>query len=90
MYVSLTRLPDSAALRLRFVLGDTRSSGLGSLSLPVSLRLICRLILQQLLGTASPDEQSGPWRRRAGDQRLLAALPPWSATTDGEENQTSK
>lgn len=90
MYVSLTRLPDSAALRLCFVLGDTRSSGLGSLSLPVSSRLICRFILQQLLGTASPDEQSGPWRRRAGDQRLLAALPPWSATTDGEENQTSK
>ncbi len=79
--VCLTRLPDSAALWLCFVLGDTWSPGLGPLSLPVSSRLLGGLTLQQLLRTASPDEWSGPRRRRGRDQWLLAAFPPCAATT---------
>jgi len=55
----LTRLSDSA-LRLRLVLGDARSPGLGSLSLRLSARLLGGRTLQQLLGTACPGEGSGP------------------------------
>lgn len=46
--VFLTRLPDSAALWLCFVLGDARSPGLGSLPIPVSPRFLWVLTLQQL------------------------------------------
>lgn len=85
--VFLTRIPDSAALRLCFLLGDTRSSRLGSLSLPVSSGLIGALTLQQLLRTASPDERPGPWRWRGRDQWLLTAFPPTTATTAGRKKQ---
>ncbi len=83
----LTRLPDSAALRLCFVLGDTRSPGLGSLSLPVSSRLIRSLTLQQLLRTASPDERARPWRRRGRDERLLTAFPHCTVTSAGQKKK---
>lgn len=79
----LTRLPDSAALWLWFVLGDTWSLGLGSLAIPPCL--LWGLVLQKLLGAASPYERARPWWRRAGDQRLLVALPPWTTATGGRK-----
>ena len=86
----LTRLSDPAALWLRFVLGDTRPPGLGSLSLPVSSRLLRGLTLQQLLWTASPGEQTRPRRWRRRDQRLLAALSARTAPTgEGGTNKES-
>lgn len=79
----LTSLADSAALQIRFVLGDAGPPWLGSLSLTVSSGFIRGLTLQQLLGAASPDERPGPRRWRGGHQRLLTALPPGAATAVG-------
>lgn len=86
--MSLTRLPDSAALWLWFVLGDTWSLGLGSLAIPPCL--LWGLILQKLLRAASPDERARPWRWRTGDQRLLVALPPWTTATSGRKTHMSR
>lgn len=88
--VFLTRFPDSAALRLCFVLGDTWSPRLGSLSLPVPSRLLGYLTLQQLFWTASSDEWSGPWWRRGGDQWLLTTLPACTATTAWTDKKQTK
>lgn len=89
--VCLTRLPDSAALWLGFVLCDTGSPRLSSLSLPVSpRRLFGALTLQQLLRTASPGEWSGPWWWRGRAQLLLTAFSPCTASTAGSQQQKKK
>lgn len=80
-----TRIPDSAALQLSFVLCDTWSSGLSSFPLTVSTRLLWGLGLQQLLGASSSDEWTGPWWW-GGNQLLLTALSPCASTETKTKN----